>query len=294
MTEWWIKQYGASRTSLRRFLTRQAANIWLPLVYRLTHIPQGRPVIPAEVSLTSFPARIERLWLTVESLLRQTVRPERIVIHLARNQFPNGEQDLPQSLRRLLKHGVCIDWVAEDLRSYKKFFPAWPVMEGRVLVTVDDDIFYPTRLLERLWQKHQEHPHAVIAAYTHRMTYDKQGKLQPYRLWDFRTEQQDPHLFFGSGGGTLFPAGALHRDAVRQELALQLCPQADDIWLNAMTRLQGTPIIRAELSSTILPVLNRQTDNLARTNLDEGNNDRQLKAIRIYYLTNRHKDPFRP
>ena len=57
---------------------------------------------------------------------------------------------------------------------------------------------------------------------------------------------------------------------------------------------QGTPIIRADLSGTILPVLNRQTDNLARTNLDEGNNDRQLKAIRIYYLTNRHQDPFRP
>lgn len=294
MTEWWIKRYGKSRTSLGRFLTRHAANCWLPAVYCLTRIPHQRETIPVEVSLTSFPARIGRLWLTVESLLRQTVRPERLVIRLARKQFPNGEQDLPHSLRRLFKQGVCIDWVAEDLRSYKKFFPAWPVKEGKALVTVDDDIFYPTRLLECLWQQHIAHPQAVIAAYTHRMTYDAEGRLAPYRLWDFRTERQDAHLFFGSGGGTLFPAGTLDEDAVRQDLALQLCPRADDIWLNAMTRLKGTPVIRAELSSSILPVLNRKTDNLARTNLNEGDNDRQLAAIRAYYMETRNEDPFRP
>ena len=161
-------------------------------------------------------------------------------------------------------------------------------------MTVDDDIFYPTRLLECLWQKHLEHPQAVIAAYTHRMTYDAQENLNPYQQWDFRTEQQDDHLFFGSGGGTLFPPASLDDEAVRQDLALQLCPRADDIWLNAMTRLKGTPILRADLSSSILPVLNRRTENLARTNLDLGDNDRQLRALRDYYLQTRNQDPFRP
>jgi hypothetical protein len=168
------------------------------------------------------------------------------------------------------------------------------VKDGRALVTVDDDIFYPTRLLECLWQKHLEQPTAVIAAYTHRMTYDATGELEAYQQWDFRTEQQDAHLFFGSGGGTLFPEGSLDTDAARRDLALQLCPRADDIWLNAMTRLKGTPIIRADLSSSILPVLNRRTENLARTNLDLGDNDRQLRALRDYYRQTRKQDPFRP
>ena len=294
MTEWWIKQYGNCRTSLGRFLIRHSANVVLPLLYRLTCPPTGRKRIPVEVSLTSFPDRIPRLWLTLQSLLRQTVQPARIVVRLATNQFPRGEQDLPRSLRRLLTLGVSIDWVADDFRSYKKFFPAWPVKDKLALVTVDDDIYYPTRLLEQLWQQHLAHPEAVIAAYTHRMTYDVQGRLNPYQQWDFRTETQDERLFFGSGGGTLFPPESLDGDAVRRDLAMQLCPRADDIWLNAMTRLRGTPIRRAELSGTILPVLNRRTDNLARTNLDLGDNDRQLKALRDYYLQTRHQDPFRP
>lgn len=294
MTEWWIKQYGDSRTSLRRFLVRHAANCLLPLLYRLSRTRAAATRIPVEVSLTSFPDRLPRLWLTLQSLLRQTVRPERIVLRLAKSQFPNGENDLPLSLRRTLMQGVTLEWVDEDLRSYKKFFPAWPVKDGLALVTVDDDIFYPTRLLERLWQRHLEQPSAVVAAYTHRMTFDSRGDLLPYARWDFRTEAQDPHLFFGSGGGTLFPAGTLHEDATRRDLALKLCPRADDIWLNAMARLQGTPVVRAALSAAILPVLNPHTDNLARTNLDEGENDRQLRALRDYYLQTRQQDPFQP
>lgn len=292
MTDYWIERYRRCTNRYTRFLVRQTANVVLPVYYALTRRRVNERKVPIEVSIASFPDRMPRIWLTIETLMRQTVQPERIVIRLARNQFPEGEKSLPRSLRRRLGREVTIEWQAEDLRSYKKFFPAWPTKEGEVLMTADDDIYYPTRLIEKLWERHEQQPTAVIAAYTHEMRYDSDGRLLPYNDWKLRTTEDGKHLFFGSGGGTLFPAGSLYEDAVKRELALRLCPQADDIWLNAMTQLNDTPILRADIFPHILPVLNPRTEKLASTNMDEGLNDKQLAALREYYIRTLNRDPF--
>lgn len=41
------------------------------------------------VSLTTFPARISTVWITIETIFRQEVMPDRIVLWLAKEQFPN-------------------------------------------------------------------------------------------------------------------------------------------------------------------------------------------------------------
>ena len=40
------------------------------------------------VSLTTFPARISTVWITIETIFRQEVMPDRIVLWLAKEQFP--------------------------------------------------------------------------------------------------------------------------------------------------------------------------------------------------------------
>ena len=52
------------------------------------------------ISLTTFPARISTLWLTIYSLFRQTLMPKKIVLWLSSLQFPNGLEDLPKKLTR--------------------------------------------------------------------------------------------------------------------------------------------------------------------------------------------------
>ena len=39
------------------------------------------------VSMTSIPARIDKVWITVESLLRQTYKPDEIIVWLALDEF---------------------------------------------------------------------------------------------------------------------------------------------------------------------------------------------------------------
>lgn len=53
--------------------------------------------------------------------------------------------------------------------------------------------------------------------------YDKEG----HKIIEF---------IFGSGGGTYFPPGSLSGSDIPFEVIDKICPSADDIWLNAITR----------------------------------------------------------
>src|SRR5690554_2625875 len=47
------------------------------------------------VSLTSYPSRIEDVWISIECLLRQTFKPDKIILWLAQSEFP--EKKIPDS-----------------------------------------------------------------------------------------------------------------------------------------------------------------------------------------------------
>ena len=109
--------------SLLRFVVRLFANIILPLWYMIT--PNKKFSVDPNscfvVSLTSFPMRIERIWITIESIFRQTYKPLSIILWLSKEQFPNGELDLPKGLIKMRKRGLEIKFVEGDIRSHKKY-----------------------------------------------------------------------------------------------------------------------------------------------------------------------------
>lgn len=62
------------------------------------------------ISLTSFPARISTLHITISSLLCQTKKPNMIILQLSEDEFPNKENDLPENLLKLKEFGLTINW----------------------------------------------------------------------------------------------------------------------------------------------------------------------------------------
>lgn len=75
------------------------------------------------VSLTSFPARIEYVWMVVETIKRQTVLPEKIILWLSVDQFPSMES-VPKTLLNEQNEMFEIRMVNDDIRSYKKYYYA--------------------------------------------------------------------------------------------------------------------------------------------------------------------------
>jgi len=282
-----------------RVAWRNVANVVLPLQYRLTakryrlhHVANddGHPQLI--VSLTSFPARINRLWLVVESLLRQTHQPDRIILWLSRDQFPTMDA-VPASLRKLCDRGLQIELREGDIRSHKKYYYTQTEYPEDIMVTVDDDIFYHSRMLEMLWEKHLLHPEAIISNHSHQLVFDNNGDLASYAFWHYHSDAQD-NLFFIGAGGNLFPPHALAEEVKDIEAARSTCPAGDDIWLNAMAHLAHTPIIHSRMHGfTGLPVINQNNVTLCSDNvLSNNGNDQQIERLNLYFQQHHDRKAF--
>ncbi len=272
--------------SILRMLCRKVSNAVLPIYLRLSHIKEYHKVEHNVIlSLTSFPLRIGKLWMVIESLLRQTVRAEKIIVWLSKEQFLDMNS-VPQSILRYNTEGVEVRLVDGDIRSHKKYYYMVNEFPESMFVTLDDDIIYPSHMLEELLEANVKYPHAVIARYAYEMKYEKSGEICSYSEWKRVMKPQKPSskFFFGSGGGTLFPIGSLHSDVKNIDLAMRLCPTADDVFLNAQCRRNKTQIAVVDKNVALLNVQYKEDKRLATDNVDSGNaNDVQIANINAYY-----------
>ena len=172
--------------------------------------------VPLVISLTTFPARTRTVHIVIESLLMQTCKPDVLVLWLAREQYPGGEADLPESLIGLKRYGLDIRWCS-DMRSYKKLIPTLREFPGAAVITADDDIYYGPHWAGKLYRAYMENPRAV---HCHRVTkfYKDEGQ--------WRTSP---------GGYDVYPFPTyLHK-------FMKIAPTNDDIWFWLMAARAGLP-----------------------------------------------------
>ncbi|MCD8120731.1 MAG: hypothetical protein LUE65_00615 [Clostridiales bacterium] len=237
------------------------------------------------VSMTSYPARIRFVPITMERLLNQTLKPDKIILWLSMDQFPNREEDLPFRLVDMKKRGLEIEWCEGDLKAYKKLLPALKKYPDDLIVTIDDDLIYDVDLIENLYEAHRMYPHSVIASRVHKIKYDENGNIKPYFDWekeidyDFYNPKQD--LFVTGGAGTLYAPGVFDDDVLDVEKIRKLCPYADDVWINAMIAMQETPVVYTGKNRWLRCIPGTQDERLYDINLTE--NDVQIQRLVDYY-----------
>ena len=247
------------------------------------------------VSLTSFPDRIHTVVKTIKTLLNQTKKPDRVILWLAPEQFPNKEKDLPEELLDLRKFGLTIDWY-KDIRSYKKIIPTLKKYPDAIIITTDDDIYYAPDTVETLYKSYLEHPAEIHA---HRCDWlrvnikkaclnNKNDKLidtspQPSHQGEgaqiitwaktrelFKDLHRDEASFrqrLTGYGAVLYPPHSLHKDVTDEELISRTIPTHDDIWLWAMAVLNGTKTRLVKgYSESINYVENSQQYGLCKVN----------------------------
>ena len=285
--------------SLLRFSTRVSANFLLRIYFKVAKrvsLPsvkdKGNATGGIIVSLTSFPARINNLWLVIESLLRQTTPPKRIILRLARSQF-SDMASIPKNLLRLKKRGLEIKFCDEDLRSHKKYYYALCEFANDLIVTVDDDIIYHTGLIEQLLKLYELHPGAICCQRAMSIKFEGHN-IAPYEQWQLLKSGAGPSfvIFQTSGGGTLFPPGALHSEVLNKQVFMKYCLHADDVWLNAMSQFNNVKIVKTDSYIECLPVINFGNKSLHNLNITLGGNDKQIADVRKYYVETIGKDIF--
>ena len=195
------------------------------------------------VSLTSYPTRITTVHMTIMTLLNQNVKPDKIILWLAREQFPKGMASLPEKLTLLQNVGLTIEWTY-DIRSYKKLIPALKMYPSAIVITCDDDTFYPPYWLEMLMCSYAKYPDCVHCHRGHTICFDSNGKALPFLKWEFESVNSEPSLLnFQTGiGGVLYPPHCLSAEVFNEQVYIELAKTCDDHWFWAMAVLKGTKI----------------------------------------------------
>lgn len=236
------------------------------------------------VSFTTFPARFQTIKPVIESLIRQSVKPSRIILWLAENQFQDHSL-VDRALRRYYRYGVEVRY-CEDLRAHKKYY--YTVLENpnAIVITVDDDILYPTFLIENLLKKHLEYPDCVIANRAHYMKRDETGLLN-YEEWDNRAKgKQGPseYLIATGCGGCLYPPKCFSNHIFDKEVLKKICFFADDIWLKCMEYMVGTKVVLTGVDNPeMIDLFGSKKTGLAKVNIGSNQNDVQMTAVTNYY-----------
>lgn len=263
---------------LFRFSVRTMTNIYaryfMPIKSKQFDVTNSTII----VSLTSFPARINKLWITIATLLNQTYEDVHIVLWLSREQFPNETDSLPQSLVRLISMGVDIRFVDDDLRPHKKYFYAFKEWPDHCVITVDDDIIYNLNLVESLVKMHEKYPDCVIC--NRGINIEKKA----YVSWKHTDERQagvPSHIIMPTGiGGVLYPPGCYDNKHIFDiDVIKRTCLNGDDLWLNFMTRSKGTKVVLTGFKTGLVTLLTSQSSALCNNNVGQNKNDVQIAAI---------------
>lgn len=267
-------------TPFRR-LVRACANKWLPKYLAKTCNQDFENRVEVIVSFTSFPVRINNVWQVVECMLRQTVKPTKILLWLSKEQFKDTKS-IPKSLREREGNIFEIRLVDGDIRSHKKYYYVSMEFPNSLIFLIDDDVYYPTDIIEKSLKAREHSQNSLICNYGYQIGYNADGTLKPYNTWKHFHITQANNIFFGSGGGTLFKPSELFHDLTNIKLAMKVTPIADDIWLNAMARLANLKIIMVS-NNVLLPIYNRMNTTLSSINRNQCENDRQLDAVMNVY-----------
>lgn len=224
--------------------------------------------IPIIASLTTFPDRINTVKETIKTLLKQTCKPDELVLWLAKEQFPQGEESLPQDLLSLKEYGLSIKW-CEDFRSYKKLIPTLKEYPNHIIITFDDDIYYSNNVIELLYNSYLENPNCISTNRSLRL-YSMFNKMRfkktAFSYWKKYKDISYKNSIIGCGG-VLYPPNSLNKEVFNNNSFMKLIPTQDDVWFWAMAILNGTPIkVVAGYDMDLLTVENTQQYGLSKIN----------------------------
>lgn len=240
------------------------------------------------VSLTTYEKRLHDVYLTIESIMQGSMKPNRIVLWLA-DELKNIP--LPRVLQLQERRGLEIRY-CEEIRSFKKLVPSLQAFPNASIVTIDDDAFYSYDMLEILVNAHIQKPRSIVSHWISRISVDDNFMPTPCKLWQNFVEKNDDSCLNSivGVGGVLYPPNSLDKEVLNKDSFMKLCPYADDFWFYCMAIKAGTKMNCAPSHYHGNPdlMLNRkvQDTSLLSINMSKTSpitNDTQMAALFHHY-----------
>lgn len=233
------------------------------------------------VSLTTFGSRFYDAYLAIESIMQGSVKPNRIVMWVSED-FKGV--NLPQTLQNQMKRGLEIRF-CRDIRSYTKLIYSLKEFPNASIITIDDDILYQPDTIENLVRVHNEQSDVICCNIVkplkqdfiqHPVTYTQIEMAEQYKTIC------DKYILEGYAG-VLYPPHSFSEEVFNEDVFMDICKYADDIWFSCMAMLNHTKAIKAYPHLGFYRFLNNndvQSIALQNNNVrGEVLNDKQLMSV---------------
>lgn len=251
-------------------------------------INESKREVPLIVSLTSYEERFDDLVISLYSLLNQTIKPDRIILWLSDNLCLN---DVPYDITRFIKNGLEIRFV-KDIGSYTKAIYAFKEFSKSIIVTADDDIYYPKDWLQKLYYSYIAHTEDIQVHRAHRVRIEDK-KIAPYESWTKHVEEESARFdnFLTGVGGVLYPPNCFSKEVLREDVFLKFAPYADDVWFWVMSLVHNRKIRIVKNHNSVLYCTDflgqimQNRRSLYKIN-SKGQNDKQLDELLKLYGQN--------
>ncbi|MFC1593432.1 hypothetical protein ACFL3O_00675 [Candidatus Neomarinimicrobiota bacterium] len=239
------------------------------------------------ISLTTISSRIDHVYLVIETLLQQSVKPDYLILWLSETNFSTTSlKNHSQGTRKLLnqrKRGLKINF-CKDIRSYTKILYTLKHYPDAIVVSADDDLYYPKNWLKELYNSYNKNPEYIHCHASYIIKKSSSNSLLTHNKWlkpHDNFQGPSPNIFPLTGQGCLFPPGSLHQEVFNENVFLKISPYEDDAWFKAMSILNNVPAKRVKPISKLLlrHVRGTQSKTLCSINIEQGQFDPQFNAI---------------
>lgn len=250
-------------------------------------INENKDIYNIIVSLTTIPSRYKDVQISINTIMRQTLKPKKIILYIDKK---NEHVALPNGLKKLVKRGLTIEYVNDEIKAHTKYYYALKKNTNSVVITVDDDIIYDKNLIKRLYDKHKKYPKSVICARAHKITF-LNNELAKYSNWEGECDKirmPSNYLFATGVGGVLYPTGIFKDTTFDLDLIKKLSLNNDDIWLKYMEILSGVKVCLIDGKiPRLVSVRGSQKVGLYKTNVGKNINDVIIKKLTEYFKITR-------
>lgn len=232
----------------------------------------GGPV----VSLTTVGDRINTVYLAIESIALGSVLPSRLILWIDNEE---ALKNRPDSIRRLEARGLEVG-ASQNYGPHTKYYPYLLATDKFAvpLVTADDDVLYAKWWLQGLIDANRNRDD-LVNCYRAHVIMIEEGQFKSYQLWKSCRSTEASFLHFATGvSGCIYPIPLLTRLKAAGSVFQQLCPKADDIWLNVNALRGGFKVKQIRSWSIRFPLIpETQSTGLLHTNFHRSQNDEQIK-----------------
>lgn len=186
------------------------------------------------ITLTTTPDRLPHLYVTLYSLLRQNVRVDDIYINIPYVSRRGVKYIIPSWLSSL--SSITIRRVDNDIGPITKLLPTWSTEgDDSLIIVVDDDLTYGTRLVQTLVQQYNLHSCAITSV------GGKLNESMTTRFFSHVKSGRYVHVLTGYSGFLI--QKKMLSDSVRNyEIGPKESISVDDNWISGWLGINRVPV----------------------------------------------------